>query len=115
MLSSQNNNRDDVTCYVSLTLNNCVVSSPCVVPSDCSQMHCAHANPPSIYYHPSPFCLQIKKVKAIYHTMNMFNLDYTQRCLVGECWCPVDSLDDIQAALTRGKVHVIDSGDPYDA
>ncbi|XP_065883014.1 V-type proton ATPase 116 kDa subunit a 1-like isoform X2 [Dysidea avara] len=46
---------------------------------------------------------KIKKVKAIYHTMNMFNLDYTQRCLVGECWCPVDSLDDIQAALTRGK------------
>ena len=38
--------------------------------------------------------------------MNMFNLDYTQRCLVGECWCPVDSLDDIQAALTRGKVHM---------
>jgi len=52
------------------------------------------------------FYVQIKKVKAIYHSMNMFNLDYTQRCLVGECWCPVDSLDDIQAALTRGKVHM---------
>jgi len=40
--------------------------------------------------------------------MNMFNLDFTQRCLVGECWCPMDSLDDIQAALTRGKVHEVD-------
>ena len=37
----------------------------------------------------------------------MFNLDFTQRCLVGECWCPTDSLDDIQAALTRGKVHTL--------
>lgn len=46
---------------------------------------------------------KIKKVKAIHHTLNMFNLDFTQRCLVGECWCPTDSLDDIQAALTRGK------------
>ncbi len=34
--------------------------------------------------------------------MNMFNLDVTQRCLIAECWCPVEDLDEIQRALTRG-------------
>ena len=48
--------------------------------------------------------LQIKKIKAIYHIMNMFNLDVTQRCLIAECWCPVEDLDEIQRALTRGTV-----------
>ena len=47
---------------------------------------------------------QVKKIKAIYHTMNMFNLDVTQRCLIAECWCPVEDLDEIQRALTRGTV-----------
>ena len=36
--------------------------------------------------------------------MNMFNLDVTQRCLIAECWCPVEDLDEIQRALTRGTV-----------
>ena len=49
---------------------------------------------------------QVKKIKAIYHTMNMFNLDVTQRCLIAECWCPVEELDEIQRALTRGTVSV---------
>lgn len=43
-------------------------------------------------------------MKAIYHAMNMFNLDVTQRCLIAECWCPVQDLEEIQAALTRGTV-----------
>ena len=34
--------------------------------------------------------------------MNMFNLDVTQKCLIGECWCPVSDLDKIQQALRRG-------------
>ena len=50
------------------------------------------------------FVLQVKKIKAIYHIMNMFNLDVTQRCLIAECWCPVEELDEIQRALTRGTV-----------
>ena len=48
--------------------------------------------------------MQVKKIKGIYHTMNMFNLDVTQRCLIAECWCPVEDLDEIQRALTRGTV-----------
>lgn len=37
--------------------------------------------------------------------MNMFNLDVTQRCLIAECWCPVEELDEIQRALIRGSVY----------
>ena len=47
---------------------------------------------------------QVIKIKAIYHVMNMFNLDVTQRCLIAECWCPVEDLDEIQRALIRGTV-----------
>lgn len=46
--------------------------------------------------------IKVKKIKAIYHTMNMFNLDVTQKCLIAECWCPVRDLDRIQQALRRG-------------
>ena len=51
-----------------------------------------------------PSVLQVTKIKAIYHTMNQFNLDVTQRCLIAECWCPVEDLDEIQHALIRGTV-----------
>jgi len=48
--------------------------------------------------------IKVRKIKAIYHTLNMFNLDVTQKCLIAECWCPVADLDRIQAALQRGNV-----------
>lgn len=48
--------------------------------------------------------IKVRKIKAIYHTLNMFNLDVTQKCLIGECWCPVADLDSIQHALRRGTV-----------
>ena len=53
----------------------------------------------------------MKKIKAIYHIMNMFNLDVTQSCLIAECWCPVEELDEIQRALTRGTVSMGGSGE----
>ncbi|XP_033099664.1 V-type proton ATPase 116 kDa subunit a-like isoform X2 [Anneissia japonica] len=45
--------------------------------------------------------IKVNKMKAIYHTLNLFNLD-AQRCLIAECWCPVDDLDAIQLALRHG-------------
>lgn len=45
---------------------------------------------------------KVRKIKAIYHTLNMLNIDVTQKCLICECWCPVKDLDKIQMALTRG-------------
>uniref|UniRef100_A0A915DEV4 V-type proton ATPase subunit a n=1 Tax=Ditylenchus dipsaci TaxID=166011 RepID=A0A915DEV4_9BILA len=46
---------------------------------------------------------KVRKIKAIYHTLNFFNLDVTQKCLIAECWCPVSDLDRIQMALKRGS------------
>lgn len=48
--------------------------------------------------------IKVRKIKAIYYTLNMLNLDVTQKCLIAECWCPVQDLDRIQQALRRGTV-----------
>ncbi|VBB28384.1 unnamed protein product [Acanthocheilonema viteae] len=45
---------------------------------------------------------KVRKIKSIYHTLNLFNLDVTQKCLIAECWCPVADLNRIQLALKRG-------------
>jgi V-type H+-transporting ATPase subunit a len=47
---------------------------------------------------------KVRKMKAIYHAMNMFNIDVTQRCLIAECWCPVKDIPAVQGALARGTV-----------
>ncbi|XP_042902512.1 V-type proton ATPase 116 kDa subunit a 1 isoform X2 [Parasteatoda tepidariorum] len=46
--------------------------------------------------------VKVRKIKAIYHTLNLFNLDVTQKCLIAECWCALSDLDKIQMALCRG-------------
>ncbi|GLG97673.1 V-type proton ATPase subunit a [Gryllus bimaculatus] len=46
--------------------------------------------------------VKVRKIKAIYHTLNNFNLDVTQKCLIAECWVPVQDLETIQLALRRG-------------
>ena len=45
--------------------------------------------------------------QAIYHTLNLFNLDVTQKCLIAECWIPVADMETIQMALRRGTVILI--------
>eukprot|EP01124_Arcella_intermedia_P024013 TRINITY_DN3954_c0_g1_i1.p1 TRINITY_DN3954_c0_g1~~TRINITY_DN3954_c0_g1_i1.p1 ORF type:complete len:887 (+),score=213.85 TRINITY_DN3954_c0_g1_i1:133-2793(+) len=39
---------------------------------------------------------------AIYHTLNQFNFDHG-KTLIGECWCPNDSIEVVKAALAEGK------------
>ncbi|KDR23260.1 V-type proton ATPase 116 kDa subunit a [Zootermopsis nevadensis] len=46
--------------------------------------------------------VMVRKMKAIYHTLNMFNLDVTKKCLIAECWVPVRDLAGVRKALAEG-------------
>lgn len=48
--------------------------------------------------------IKVRKMKAIYHTLNLCNIDVTQKCLIAEVWCPISDMDSIQFALRRGTV-----------
>ncbi|CAF3743012.1 unnamed protein product [Rotaria sp. Silwood1] len=48
--------------------------------------------------------IKVRKIKAIYHTMNMFNNDVARKCFIAECWTPNSQLDTLQLALRKGSV-----------
>jgi len=48
--------------------------------------------------------VKVRKEKAIYHTMNMFNYDLGRRCLIAEGWCPKTATEEIQLALRKARV-----------
>lgn len=47
--------------------------------------------------------ISIKKMKAIYHTLNMFNMDVSNKCLIGEGWIPLQDFQTVSNALARGS------------
>ncbi|CAK1545878.1 unnamed protein product [Leptosia nina] len=49
------------------------------------------------------WAIMVRKMKAIYHTLNLFNMDVTQKCLIGECWVPTADLPNVQKALADGS------------
>lgn len=48
--------------------------------------------------------IQVKKMKAIYHMLNMCSFDVTNKCLIAEVWCPEADLHDLCQALEEGSV-----------
>lgn len=52
------------------------------------------------------WAVMIKKMKAIYHTLNLFNMDVSKKCLIGECWIPVNDLGNVQKVLADESISV---------
>ncbi|MBN3325774.1 VPP4 ATPase, partial [Atractosteus spatula] len=51
--------------------------------------------------------IKVQKMKAVYHTLNMCNIDVTQQCLIAETWCPVTDMDRIKTALQKGMASTL--------
>ncbi|XP_033832015.1 V-type proton ATPase 116 kDa subunit a 2 isoform X2 [Periophthalmus magnuspinnatus] len=47
--------------------------------------------------------VQVKKMKAIYHILNLCSFDVTNKCLIAEVWCPVSDLTNLRVALEEGS------------
>ncbi|XP_069789580.1 V-type proton ATPase 116 kDa subunit a 2-like isoform X3 [Narcine bancroftii] len=47
--------------------------------------------------------IQVKKMKAIYHILNLCSFDVTNKCLIAEVWCPVSDLSKVRQALEEGS------------
>lgn len=48
--------------------------------------------------------IKVQKMKAIYHILNMCNIDVTQQCVIAEIWFPVADAGRIKRALQQGMV-----------
>lgn len=47
--------------------------------------------------------VKLNKLKAIHHTMNLFSMDLSQKCLIGECWVPKAEIQVLQNVLHEGS------------
>lgn len=50
----------------------------------------------------SNWTIKVKKMKAVYHVLNLCNIDVTQQCVIAEIWCPVADKERIKRALHLG-------------
>lgn len=46
--------------------------------------------------------IKVQKMKAVYHVLNMCNIDVTQQCIIAEIWFPVADTKHIKRALEQG-------------
>ena len=53
--------------------------------------------------HIKVWLIKIRKLKAVYHVLNMFSDDVTQKCLIAECWVPTADIDVVQLSLKRAS------------
>ncbi|CAP23708.1 Protein CBR-VHA-6 [Caenorhabditis briggsae] len=49
--------------------------------------------------------IMLLKVKSIFHTLNMFSVDVTQKCLIAECWVPEADIAQVKNSLHMGTIH----------
>ncbi|XP_022825495.1 V-type proton ATPase 116 kDa subunit a [Spodoptera litura] len=86
-------NKVDI-CFSSLRCLSCVLNQT----SDHRQRVLA-----SVAKELASWTIMVRKMKAIYHTLNLFNMDVTKKCLIGECWVPTQDLPNVQKALADGS------------
>lgn len=46
-------------------------------------------------------------MKAVYHVLNMFNIDVSGKVMIGECWVPVGELNTVQTIFNESFVSEI--------
>ena len=49
--------------------------------------------------HLNMWMIQARKMKATYHTLNLFNFDVTEKAMVAECWMPLYDIPQIKVSL----------------
>lgn len=49
--------------------------------------------------------IMLLKLKSIFHTLNMFSVDVTQKCLIAECWVPEADIGQVKNSLHMGTIH----------
>ncbi|KAF1765396.1 hypothetical protein GCK72_005348 [Caenorhabditis remanei] len=49
--------------------------------------------------------IMLLKLKSIFHTLNMFSVDVTQKCLIAECWVPEADIVQVKNSLHMGTIH----------
>ncbi|RKP15458.1 V-type ATPase, V0 complex, 116kDa subunit family [Piptocephalis cylindrospora] len=53
----------------------------------------------SVAEHLAVWLTIVRKEKAVYHTMNLFNYDRNRKCLIAEAWCPTLDIPNVQGIL----------------
>lgn len=53
-----------------------------------------------------PGQVQIRKMKAVYLTLNQCSVNTTHKCLIAEVWCATRDLPTVQQALQSGSVSI---------
>ncbi|XP_054548676.1 V-type proton ATPase 116 kDa subunit a 4 isoform X2 [Talpa occidentalis] len=48
------------------------------------------------------WAIKVQKMKAVYHILNMCNIDVTQQCIIAEIWFPVADAARIKRSLEQG-------------
>lgn len=56
--------------------------------------------------------IKVRKIKAIYFTLNMFSIDLASKCLVGECWIPDADIERVCETLKQANDLEISSFEP---